>query len=200
MWRGKKNTLSRTIQRYRQQESEDGHDEFSKREKCHLQPSLPFFTLTFLFLYFPLPFLPSFLPSFSFHFSLFLSLFPPPSSFYLSPNVWCGTNILLRIMVINIFLSALVIPKDVTLVIDLNPCLCQVLCFSQMMIPLSACCHGSQQSGRGACVAPLSCSWKQAGHHRLSDSPSNCTCASPLPWPEMLSWVTSGLHMTSFLQ
>lgn len=161
----------------------------------HLFLSLPW--LSFLFLYFPLPFIPSFLPSFSFHFSLFLSLFPPPSSFYLSPNVWCGTNILLRIMVINIFLSALVISKDVTLLIDLTPCSCQVLCFSQMMIPLSACFHGSQQSRQGACVAPLSCSWKQAWHHHLSDSPSNCNCVSPLPWPEMLSWVTSALPSPS---
>lgn len=157
-----------------------------------------FLYLDFLFFFFIFHFL-SFLPFFlhSLSISPSSSLFPPPSSFYLSPNVWCGTNILLRIMVINIFLSALVISKDVTLLIDLTPCSCQVLCFSQMMIPLSACFHGSQQSRQGACVAPLSCSWKQAWHHLLSDSPSNCNCVSPLPWPEMLSWVTSALPSPS---
>ena len=177
MWRGKKPTLfskqSRSIGNRKVKmgmvNSVKGRNVTSHRlllSFLYLDFPFFFFISSFLSLLFLLP---SFPPSFFFQFSLFLSLFFPLFSFYLSPSVWCVTSILLRIVVIKFILSAWVMSKDVSLVIDLTPCLCQVLCFSQMM-PLPACRHGSQQSRQGACVAPLSCSWKQAWHHHLSDS------------------------------
>lgn len=163
--------------------------------KCHLNHHfLSYLGFLFLFLYFPLP-------SSFFCFILFpflplpLSL-SPPSSFYLSPNVWCGTNIL-RIMVINIFLSALVISKDVTLLIDLTPCSCQVLCFSQMMIPLSACFHGSQQSRQELVWLHWAVPESRPGTTTFQIARAIATVFLLSAMTEMLNWVTSALPSPS---